>query len=54
MHHYDFGQSFGELTALGERFAPDFASWARAWGARHGQPFLLGPDGLRIFGSAAA
>jgi site-specific recombinase XerD len=45
VHHYDFGQSFGELAALGERFAPDYASWVRAWGGRHGQLFLLGPDG---------
>jgi site-specific recombinase XerD len=51
VHRYDFSQSFGELADLGKRFAPDLASWARAWGARDGQQFLLAPDGrpdLRI------
>ncbi len=57
VYRYDFRRSWGDLGSTLNGYAPDLASWVRAWKGQEGQPFLIGPDGrpdLRVNGFFAA
>lgn len=46
VHRHDLERSWGELPGLLTGRGPDLSSWVRANGGRHGQRFLIGPDGF--------
>jgi hypothetical protein len=46
VHRYDLERSWPDLPDAVAGYAEDLASWVRRAGGRHGQRFLLGPEGF--------